>query len=179
MRALLLIVALCGVAHAQAPGEKPVLPRDDADDKSIATAYLTSVAATTLPLAVFVIGAPENERAHPTRAAVFGSLGIAALVLGPSAGHWYAHRTITTGLVLRGVAAAGIATLAIADPHGENLGALIVGGVAAVGTWEVGVIWDFATLPRSVRRYNRERRQLQLAPLVAPSTTGLALAGTF
>lgn len=176
MRWLVLVIALCGTAHAQAPGETP--PRPEGSHKSILSAYLVTAAATTLPLTVAAIGAPDNEYNHPTRAAVFGSLGIAAAVLGPTAGHWYAGEGMTTGLALRLTGAAGVGALVLADPHGQNLGLLITGGVVCAGLWEVGAIWDLATVPRAVRHYNRQR-DLQIAPMAAPHTTGLALAGTF
>jgi hypothetical protein len=174
MRSLVFVIALCETAYAQAPGETP--PRSD-ESKSIASAYMLTLAATAVPVAVAALGIPEGEQAHPYRAAALGTIGLAGLVLGPSAGHWYAGHKLTTGLVLRLGAAAGFATLTIKNPGNDEIGFIIVGSIVTAGLWEVGLIWDLATLPRAVRSHNN--RRLQVAPLVAPNATGLALAGTF
>ena len=48
-------------------------------------------------------------------------------------------------------------------------GADLVGVTAAGGLWGTGALWDLVTLPRSVRRYNREH-----ALVIAPTTNGVA-----
>jgi hypothetical protein len=181
MRWLILMIALCGTAHAQTPGEAS--PQSEPDSKSVAGAYALTVMATMVPLTVGVMGAEETSDDHPNRQAMFTGLGVAALVLGPSAGHWYVGEGITTGLVIRTAAAAGIGAIALAAPprmteKSSPSGLVIAGLIMGVGAWETGLIWDLATVPRSVHRYNK-RHQLQLAPMAAPHTTGLALAGTF
>jgi hypothetical protein len=109
-------------------------------------------------------------------AAPFGVLGMAGLVLGPSAGHWYAGEGVTTGLVLRGSAVTGMVFLALRDPHLETPVLTVGGLIAALGVWETGVIWDLVKLPRAVRRHNRKVDML-VAPVVTDRSTGLALSG--
>jgi hypothetical protein len=168
------------VAHAQAPGQHQ--PRDAADEKSLGTALLISWGAT----AATGIGAlAGDELDHPADYA-FATISTAAFVLGPTAGHWYLGKAVTTGLVIRlsgiGVAAAGIGLLAWKGPQGEDgYAPMMLTLLAGGGVWATGTIWDFATLPREVRRYNarHSRGQLGLAPMRISSGTGLALAGTF
>ena len=107
-------------------------------------------------------------------------VGIAGMVLGPSAGHWYAGEGVTTGLLLRGGAAVATGALVLGDPHLERPAPTLLGLLGAVGVWEVGVIWDAWTLPRAIRRHNRAL-EVQVAPLVTTHgvTPGVTLAGRF
>lgn len=171
MKSLLLVIAVCSTAYAQAPGETPVVR--PARHKSLLDAYLITWAATAAPV---VAAAIVGENGPRTTANVTGAIACAALVLGPSAGHWYAGHYVTTGLVLRATAAVGVAGLVVTDPHAQNLGLLIVGGTMAVGLWEAGTIVDLATLPRAIRRANAN---VQLVPILTHETQGLALAGSF
>jgi hypothetical protein len=168
---ILAIVLMSSTALAQSPGETP---RVEAKRKNLLNAYLVSIAATSIPLAVGALATIDVE--DGPRAIV----GCAALVFGPSAGHWYVGRGVTTGLVLRGVAAAAVAALVISDTRDDA--ALILGGLGALAVWETGVIWDMVTLPRAVRRYNKAHA-LTVAPLVGStgtgSVTGLAVGGAF
>ncbi|HTL35733.1 MAG TPA: hypothetical protein VL326_21535 [Kofleriaceae bacterium] len=191
MRTLLVLLLLSGTAFAQAPGETqqlqidpmyrkeidPAVPPKNA--KSFLGAYLVTVAATSVPVVIGALSEPEDGQSATPLQTTFGVVGIAGLVLGPSAGHWYLGEGVTTGLALRLTGAAVIGGLAISDPHAEHLGVLIVGGITGLGLYEAGAIWDLVTLPRSVRRYNKRQLDLQLAPLVTHETTGLSLAGTF
>jgi hypothetical protein len=185
MRSLLIVIALCSTAYAQAPGE---LPRDPyyvkevdspapPEKKSLASAYLVMVASTSVPVALAGLSAPDDGAKATTFQNAMGVVGIAGMVLGPSAGHWYVGEGVTTGLTLRLVGTAGLAAIAMGDPNMSHLGVWIAGGLTCVGIYEAGFIWDLVTLPRSVRQYNK--RQLQLAPMAGNGTTGLSLAGTF
>jgi len=176
MRILALaIIFSASAARAQAPGETEA--REPAR-KSLLSAYLVSVGATSIPIAVGALAAGDREEGP--RAAAFGMIGCAALVFGPSAGHWYVGQVVTPGLVMRLGAAGGVVAVAVAYPHDE--GPLIVGLMGAVALWETGVIWDAVTLPRAVRRYNK-RHELQIAPLVSSASqgpvTGFAIGGEF
>jgi hypothetical protein len=166
MRWVALALLFARTAAAQPPGETP--PSDG--DKSLLDAYLITVGATSGPMIVAAIAAGDSDRGP--RATAAGIIGTAGLLLGPSAGHWYAGEGITTGLELRLGAGAAIATLAFADPHLDH-DATVLGLIGALGLWEVGIAWDCATLPRAVRRANR----LRLAPVVTPN--GFAIAGSF
>jgi hypothetical protein len=147
--------------------------RDDSR-RSVVTAYALSMVSIAMPCG-FAAFASESER----RAVRDGSaiLCTAALVLGPSVGHWYAGRSVTTGLVLRVAAAGGLAGLAVADPHLDHV-ATVFGIVGAVALFETGMLWDVATLPRAVRTYNREHA-IAVAPLATPHGGGLALSAAF
>jgi len=184
MRCLLLLLVLSGTAYAQAPGELPPqavqfdpAPAPPPQTKSLASAYLVTIAATSIPVTISALASDNIDDHHPGQQAAFGIIGLGALLLGPSAGHWYVGEGLTTGLSLRVTGAAGIGMLVLTDPHANNPGLLITGGIVSVGLIEAGMIWDLVTLPRSVRRYNQ--RQLQLAPMAGQGTTGLSLAGTF
>ena len=168
----LVVTAIVLAAHtaaAQAPGDTPPAPEAD---KSLLSGYLITIAATSGPFVAAALIDPD-ERGHGWRGPAVGGLTIAGMILGPSAGHWYAGEGLTTGLELRLGAGAVVATLVVRDPHFdrpvETLGGLF--GVAAM--WEVGVIWDAVTLPRAIRRANHRA----IAPVF--TGTGFALAGTF
>jgi len=138
--------------------------------KRVLTAYAITWAAVALPaLAAALASESDPDGTGPT-AIVFGSVGIAGMVLGPSAGHWYAGDRVTPGLALRGGAAVAVATLALADPHLEHPNVTIPGLLLAATLWTGGVVWDVATVPRAVHRAN-------LRPIV--NARGVALAGTF
>lgn len=189
MRTLLVLVLLGGTAFAQAPGTTQAAPVDPLyvkegfdspvpPPKNLFSAYLITVASTSVPIMIGALAEPGDGQKASMFQNAMGVVGIAGLLLGPSAGHWYAGEGVTTGLALRLTAAAGFAGIAIGDPHMNQLGVWIVGGMTCVGVYETGVIWDLVTLPRSVRRYNREH-QLQLAPMAMSGGSGLSVAGTF
>jgi hypothetical protein len=170
MRYVVLIVILVArTASAQPPGEtEPVIP----DEKSALTAYFVSALATSGPAAVGLL--VFGDRDDP-RGAIGGMIATAGMVVGPTAGHWYAGRTWTTGLTLRLASMGIVAGMVIRDQQEPlELGTVIVGLTAAGGLWGTGAVWDLVTLPRSVRRYNREH-----ALVIAPTTNGVAIAGRF
>jgi len=170
--AAVVVLSASTAAHADAPGQTP--PRDTTQHKKkMSTAFLVTLAATSGPLMISAIGGETCS--SDACAAPFGIIGFAGMVLGPSAGHWYAGEGVTTGLVLRGSAVTGMVFLALRDPYLEQPVLTIGGLIAAVGVWETGVIWDLVTLPRAVRR--ARAHEVLVAPLVGSDTTGLALSG--
>ncbi|MBS1119789.1 MAG: hypothetical protein H6Q90_2017 [Deltaproteobacteria bacterium] len=180
MRLLIIVILLLGAAgpaSAQAPGETRVTP---VPRKSLLDAYLISIGATALPYAAAALASGGNTEGP--RADLCFVIAGAATVLGPSAGHWYVGRYVTTGLVLRVGAAGGVVALAIASPRLDDDGAVFSGLMGAVALWEVGLVWDLVTLPRAVRRSNTAH-QLRVAPLFTTTAngpvTGLSLGGDF
>ena len=163
---MLVLALVCSFASRTAVAE----PSRDHPTRRVLTAYAITWAAVALPSMVAAIGSETDPDGNSPTAIAFGSVGIAGMVLGPSAGHWYAGDWITPGLALRGAAAVTVATLAVADPHLEHPTLTIPGLVVAAGLWAGGVVWDVATVPRTVHRAN-------LRPIV--SARGVALAGTF
>jgi len=139
-------------------------------DKSLLAAYAISIGATSGPLTLGALVAGDDARG--TTATAAGIVGVAALVLGPSAGHWYAGETITTGLELRLGSAALFATAAIADPHFAHAGTYFAIAGAA-GLYASGFAWDALTMPRSVHRANHPA----VVPVIAPG--GVGVAGRF
>ena len=121
-------------------------------------------------------GLGENASTPWVRNAT-GGFATAAIVLGPSVGQWYAGQTVTPGLLMRLGAVGGLVGLAVNDPHLDHVGT-VFGIVGAVALFETGFVWDIVTLPRAVRRINREHA-LALTPIASNSGTGLALAGRF
>lgn len=187
MRTLIVLVLLGGTAFAQAPGntpeKDPLYVKEGFDSptpppKNLLSALFVTWAATAVPVALAAVAEPDDSRQATTFQNALGVVGIAGLVLGPSAGHWYVGEGVTTGLTLRLAAAAGVGAIAFYDPNMSNLGLWITGGLTCVGVYEAGVIWDIATLPRSVRRYNKQH-QVQLAPMATSGGSGLSIAGTF
>jgi hypothetical protein len=138
--------------------------------KRVLTAYAITWAAVAVPAMAAAVASETDPDGTSRTAIVFGSVGIAGMVLGPSAGHWYAGDWLTPGLALRGGAAVTVATLALADPHLEHPNLTIPGLLVAASLWAGGVVWDVATVPRAVHRANQR-------PLV--TARGVAIAGTF
>jgi hypothetical protein len=169
--AAVLLVALAADAHAE-PSRSP---------KDPTTATLVSVGATLVPIALGI--ASKNG----TSGLILATAGV---VLGPSAGHWYAGEVGWTGLAIRGLGLAATALViddsfqcAIGDggESGKNCSladGVLFGGVSLlIG----GVIFDWLRVGDSARRANA--RSVQIAPTVisGPQSTGtgLGLSGAF
>jgi hypothetical protein len=114
-------------------------------------------------------------------------------MLAPGFGHWYAGAYLTRGTMIR---LAGGALLGAAfyvaveysaifkgDPADFDRGAAdsfaYLGGLAGAVIIVGGTIDDVVTAPRRVRRLNRARAGVAIAPFVTPHATGLALGGWF
>jgi hypothetical protein len=186
-----MAVVLCSSdGWAQPPGmQEPtgVLAAKPVRKKKIGTAYLLSGGIThggALALGVLAAFSDDRELA-PAGVAVF-ALSSAAVLLGPSAGHWYAGRIVTPGLVMRvGGVAAGVGAIALISDRaeGEDAMAPLILTVWAMGGAIIGgAAWDFATIPREVKRHNARVAPLQLGlvPLVTKEhARGLSIVGAF
>src|SRR3954464_2630539 len=118
MRTLLILIAACPSAYAQAPGEpQPTEPAvlQHRPRKSLADAYLVTIASVSVPMVLAGIGSDMTGAAWQRNA--LGMIGVAGAVLGPSGGHWFVGHYMTTGLELRLVAAVGVGALVVSDPH--------------------------------------------------------------
>lgn len=191
-----LAVAMPSLAAAQPSLTPPSTEISVAsEEKSESTAVSLSVAGTLLPIALFATAAAADDSANGEVDDVLVIGGLAAAVVGPSAGHWYAGRTITGGMVAR--AAGGTALflgIGVAlgdafdhddDEGGDGDGALaaglMFGGMAAVVG---GVIHDIATADDAARAYNQHHaRRFTVTPTVvrgaAATGAGLAVTGAF
>jgi hypothetical protein len=164
--AFALLIALPAAAE---PAEKPQ------PAKRLRTAIGLSYAGLVVPVVASAVVLGDGDG---RAGAVGGMIASGALLLGPSAGHCYAGRCWTTGLGLRLAGAGVIAAMVVREQHEPlGVGTVILGGLTAASLWVTGLIWDAVTLPRTVRRANRERA-LGIAPLIHDGGGGLALAGT-
>jgi|LNFM01.2.fsa_nt_gb hypothetical protein len=112
--------------------------------------------------------------------------GTGALMLGPSAGHWYAGKALTWGLPIR-IAGAGLTAMGtyqaigcvIAEDDDDcSAPEMVIGGLVLVG---VGAVLDIATAGHSAREYN-ERRWQVTPTLVSDGQSqgmGLGVGGAF
>jgi hypothetical protein len=173
MRSLIVALVLVAGTHAFADNYPVELPAPQ--PKRLRYAIGLSYAAMVAPMAISAVVIGDSEG---TRGNIGGIVATGAMLFGPSAGHCYAGRCWTLGLGLR-LAGAGVITAMVARDHYEPLevGTIIVGVTAALSLWTTGLIWDAATLPRAVRRANREHA-LGIAPLVRTNAAGIALTGT-
>lgn len=147
-------------------------------EKDPTTAKLLSVGATIGGVAA---GIAMKDEAGMVMAS-------AALVLGPSVGHWYAGSSGAAGLAIRG-AGFGVIALTIApaadcsigEGEQKNCTSKNVGLAIGAGVLLAGVLYDFGTVGESARRANR--RVVQIAPTVisGPQSrgTGLGLRARF
>jgi hypothetical protein len=165
--AALLVAAASSTARAETPA-----PKDPT------TATLTSVGATLLPV---VVGAAIVEN-QDTAGAVLISAG---LILGPSAGHWYAGEGGWVGLSIRGAAVGAMVLVAndaagcyIGDggEEGKNCKLAQTVFMVGLGAFAGGVIYDWVTAGDSARRANT--RTIAIAPTVisGPRSAGSGLA---
>ncbi|HEY4240557.1 MAG TPA: hypothetical protein VGM88_12115 [Kofleriaceae bacterium] len=122
---------------------------------------------------------------NPSRSGT--ALLLAPLVLGPSAGHFYAH-DLSTFLWLA-VRAGGAALLvrstnacndlAISGPCDENHDDRRALLDAGLGLLALGIVGDIVTAPGAADRYNESHHQMTVAPIIVPSGGGLGLVGSW
>ena len=180
MRLTVTLVAVALAAHTAAADPDP-----QPDQKSVGTAYLWSIGATAAGAGLVYAGGIGRSDALQ-----LGGFGV--MLLGPTAGHWYAGRPATIGLGAR-VLGVGLLGFGFAnsnflcsfdeppschDDRGAQAMMLVGGGLLLAGT-----VWDLATLPGAVGEYNDEHR-LSIAPTAARDAhgdlaPGLVLGGSF
>jgi hypothetical protein len=183
------VLVTCMVVSASA-GADP----HDGDTKSAEIATTLAIGGSVIGPALLAMAIQGDRAGPPLDAAVIPLLvsGSAVVVLGPSAGNWYAHKGLSAGLALR---AAGCVSLLIggslvaSELFSTDTGASgVVGvglGIAGIGALATGTVLDIVEAHRSVNTYNREHavRRLSIAPVVAWSNGvrhgGLAIAGSF
>ena len=147
---MLSVIVCCACVLAVVPAVAGGQPIDSTTlaawprEKSVAAAVLMSVSATVLPAAAGLVLLEGSETD-----ALAGSLIVAALLVGPSAGHFYVGSP--GGLAVR--LGLGAATIVVASQTDDLSGFV---GVMAVGTALVLIdgIYDIARLPRVVRRHS-------------------------
>lgn len=166
---------------------------------------ITAPTAATAPTAPVAAARPAPRAKAPRRAIVLSTgvtlasailvataspasaVGAVGLVIGPSAGHWYAGSRNLGGIALRTTALVIVAFGALqydAD-HGDGDAGLsrnnrqsagiMLGGL---GLLVASTVHDTVTAGRAARRWN-DAHALTVAPLVARDTTGLVIAGRF
>jgi hypothetical protein len=174
MRGSLIALGLLGgTAAAQAPHD--VAPTAPAKPKSLRRAYAMSAAATAVPLAIASAVGPPAAGTTETAGLLLAWAGV---MVGPSAGHWYAGETMTTGLQMRLVGGALTAVIVAADRNLQHTERTVPAAIVAVGLVNAGLVWDLVTLPRAIRRHDRES-SVFVTPYATPTAGGLAVAGTF
>jgi hypothetical protein len=169
---------------ASAPTQLPAVP-----ESVDAPRELNPRLALGLSLGVTAAGYASFALADTVDSDGVAIVGLAAIALGPSTGHWYQERIITRGLATRaaGIVAIGygVAQLDLFCDHDckdDDLGeAFLIGGLIAFG---VGTIDDIVTAPLEASRTNaKSRRRLiqnvSLAPKVSGDRASFVLAGSF
>ena len=171
-----VLSALMFTTHAAFADDPPAEP------KSRDTAFLLSAGGTLASAALVAIGAGTNNGA-------LAGAGLVSSLFTPSAGHIYAGRLGSPGLVLRlvstGVAVAGFKEVLEClgpspcnnDRRAEYL--LLAAGFGYVS----GTLWDMVTAGDAADRYN-ERLQLRVTPAVITTASsgpavGLGIGGSF
>ncbi|MGE5184413.1 MAG: hypothetical protein ACM31C_20225 [Acidobacteriota bacterium] len=175
-----------GQVEPAAPAAQPAQPHKDPG-----TAVALSIGATTIGLLVFVDGARHDS-------STAGLLGLTTMYVGPSLGVWYGGGTGAIGLtgrlagflmVMHGLSLDSESDYDCLDLTAAQCKALeqqynqqqrdarlwAYGGLAV---WGAATVYDFVDAHRSASRWNREHA-LTLAPMLAPHTTGMAVALRF
>jgi hypothetical protein len=169
---------------------------DDIDALLPATATGLSIGVTVGGAAVIALA--FTTESYDLRATSF-YLGGAAVVVGPSVGHWYAGEirpTPAASIRVGGIALGFLGLITYAETCAlqgllaERDCALrdqpVVETMLAVGAgaFLVGAIYDIATARRAVLRENARRASARraswsVAPMVTPITRGVSLARSF
>lgn len=161
---------LLGPPSEQVP-RPPVIVEETPRSENLALGL--SLGGTAVSWALLVAGAQSSEE--------LGAVGLLGTFLAPSIGHWYRGAVLTRGMGVRavGVVAFGygfVKAIGCEGCDGDSLTLLLLGGLAAyIG----GTIDDIVTAPLRVRQHNQRLQQVQLVPMVAPHTAGVALGGRF
>jgi hypothetical protein len=141
------------------------------------TARALSAAGIVVPMGLFMVGLmlSGNDAVASGTAAAFVLSGVGLLLITPSAGHWYAGRYLTPGLIAR-LAGAGalVVGFVLEAPRCAFVshcepgvgGALMLAGVGAVG---IGIGYDAMTSADAVRAYNFK---VGVRPAVTRTPTG-------
>jgi hypothetical protein len=172
--ASLIVLLAAATAHAGAE-------QDKSEDLATAMSLAGSIAGPALIVESFYCcDGYQNPNANYEKPMLAAGVGL--MVLGPSAGEWYAGKTITRGLKWRIggglLAAAGSAMVIGSIFESGNPPGVLIGGALALGgggAFVVGTGLDFADAHVAVREYNESRHHAT----IVPTGRGVALVGTF
>ncbi len=150
--------------------------------KSEGTATMLALGTTAAGFALLAAAGKQQEGGE------MGTLGVLALMIGPSAGHIYAGETghaVGMTLVRGGAALAFIvgvvkATTVYASRDSDNGATLMwVGGISFVAA----TVYDIIDAPRAAHRRNNKTRQWQVNPMMVgtsnATTPGMGFSGRF
>lgn len=186
-----ILVANLAVAHAEAPGETVAVTTTEVTHhrKDPNKATLLTGLGIAVPAAILTLGLTTDIDEGGT-----AGMGLVFGWIAPAAGHWYAGRVGTYGLLARmgGVTFFGAGLSEIDDAKKCARGIEVPDGCdgvsRGVGRAMVGIgatlyvgslVYDFVASRREVREHNRRHTTVEVAPLLTRNSTGLALAGTF
>jgi hypothetical protein len=163
-----------------------VAAADPNDARSPDLGLELSAGGTAASAGLIVGGLVLADQAPSSRDAGYSIalVGLASTLVTPSLGEWYGGRVFTTGLGLRlaavAVTALGVSQLSIcfdecSGTHNNSAaGALIAIGLTS---YAVGIGWDIATAPSTVRESNAQRHRLVLTPSIVTTPSGGAAYG--
>lgn len=187
-----VVLAASTTAHAGNPLEDGwIFGSDDDDEHPTVTLQAPELKSESTAMALSLVGTLAGgalmAASWSSDDGAFLALGAGALVLAPSAGHWYAGKALTWGLPVRlagaGLVAAGAiagATCYTASLGDDDCGApgMVIGGLVAIGA---GAVIDIATASSAAREYNA--RHWQVTPtLVSDGQSqgmGFGVSGSF
>lgn len=193
--AALLAVAVAPVAaQPSLPPGVPALsgePLPPHEEVSPGVALGLSLGATAGSWAVLGAVASAKFDNNHVRDNLAGVFAFGTLVA-PTAGHWYARRLGSPGLIARAVGA-GILYWTISrsnvarplsDGSRDDKFPVVAGLGLGLGTYAVATVYDIIDAPRAARRYNQRKLTLPVRPLFGRGlggnpSFGLAVAGRF
>jgi hypothetical protein len=180
-----VVLGLASHAAAEPPGLVPPVETAVIGGKGEDVATALAIGGIVVPFAFVAYGASDDSVALPI-------LGALATIPGPAIAHWYTNHVGTYGMLARlggfsffmaGVTEiddvkrcqrgtlSGVECQDISRGEGRVMAGIGIGLVAA--SWA----YDLVTSRAEVRRFNAART-FQIAPMAAPNTYGVALAGT-
>lgn len=167
-----VLLSLAGTAAAQAPAVSPSpAPKELSESRALGLS-----ASTTLASWFVLIGG-----------ALGGSAGVAAAgglgtMFGPSTGHIYRGKLLTSGFVVRGIGLVAMGTgvgleLRCFEHCESNLGGVLA--VLGLFVYIGGTVHDIAEAPSEVRKHNQRLKSVTVAPMITGQSVGFALGGQF
>jgi hypothetical protein len=161
------------------PGMAPsTAPTTVADEKDPSIATLLAVAGTVAPV-VIVGAAIHGSNSDSDIPGIMGLTVVTTLLL-PSAGHWYAGRFFSPGMLTRsvGLSLAALGILELAGTEGDSGAGIFWTGAIVTAA---GAIVDIATASGEAESYNQSHRT-HVKPVALRFKTGgygVGLGGSF
>lgn len=159
---------------------------DPGDVRDPALGFDLSAGGTAVSAGLIIGGLVLADHAPSSRDTgnTIALVGLASTLVTPSLGEWYGGRGLTAGLGIRlaavAVTAVGVSQLSIcfdecSGTHDNGAAAALI--ALGLTSYAVGIVWDIAAAPSTVRDGNARRHRPVITPSVLTTPSGGAAYG--